>query len=657
MQSLLSRYSLRYQIGLLVALAALIFGLSAIIQTTSKHQADISLEAAIGQRQLLDLASAVEVGLLEARRHEKNFLLRHDQASQKEHAQAIAAMEKALSGMTAVLPPDQTDKKARIETVRDAVTRYVGTFRDMVALQTKAGLTASDGALGEMRSAARQMEANVRQADQPSQVIQLLLMRAAERDYLDQRLAQDLSEWESRAAQFQQMVQSSDLPSSTRTAILERQTTYRTSFHSAAEALQAVAAAEKVMVQTHRQVLEPALNALAAQTRADMSAAQTHADTVTARADTLSTIIQIGGLTVVILVGWLLAQSIYHPLDAMTRTMQQLAAGATDIAIPAQNRRDEVGAMARSVQVFRDAMQEAENLRHQQDEDHRRAEREKSAAILAMADDFDASVKTKVAEVDKATIGIRATAQAMADRSDRSGSRSLTVGEAALITTQRAAAAAEATRQLALAVNEIALQVDHSNSIARQTVEEVNATATDMQGLAQSVQSIGDIVKLINDIAAQTNLLALNATIEAARAGEAGKGFAVVAGEVKNLANQTARATDDIARQVSEIQDSARRMGDSITGVVGTIRSLDEISSAIASAVQEQEASTREISSNIDEVAHQANAVSVSVGDLSKASAMTCAGTIRVIWSASSLTKVVDSLTGETDSFLKRVRS
>ncbi|TAN65893.1 MAG: methyl-accepting chemotaxis protein [Magnetospirillum sp.] len=565
-------------------------------------------------------------------------------------------MEKALDGMTAVLPPEQGDQRAQVASVRDALARYVASFRDMVGRQTSAGLGYTDGALGEMRAAAQKMEEAVRQADQPRLAVQLLLMRSAEREFLARRPAQDRADWAARAADFQRAIQASDLAGAMRPAVLDRLAVYQTAFQSAADAIQAVGAAEKVMIQVHRQVLEPSLNALAAQTRADMTVAQDLANAVTARADRLATVIEIGGFAVVVVVGLLLAHSIYRPLNDMTRVMQRLAAGGTDTVIPAQERRDEVGAMARSVQVFRDAMREAERLRLAQEESHRRAEQEKAAAMLAMADDFDASVKTKVAEVDKATIGIRSTAQAMASRSERSGSRSLDVGEAARISTERAAVAAEATRQLALAVNEIAQQVGHSTEIARKTVEDVNATAVQMQGLSGSVQSIGEIVKLINDIAAQTNLLALNATIEAARAGEAGKGFAVVAGEVKNLANQTARATDDIARQVSEIQESSRRMGASITGVVDIIRSLDEISSAIASAVQQQEAATREIASNIDEVAHQADAVSKSVGELSKASALTCAGTVRVIWSAKSLTSVVDSLTGETDNFLLRVR-
>ncbi|TAN64064.1 MAG: methyl-accepting chemotaxis protein, partial [Magnetospirillum sp.] len=177
-----------------------------------------------------------------------------------------------------------------------------------------------------------------------------------------------------------------------------------------------------------------------------------------------------------------------------------------------------------------------------------------------------------------------------------------------------------------------------------------------MVDLSTAVQAIGNVVQLINDIAAQTNLLALNATIEAARAGEAGKGFAVVAGEVKNLANQTARATEEISLQVAAVQGSTREMTTSIQGVVETIRTIDHISSTIASAVQEQEATTRDIASNIDEVARQAGEVSGSVTHLSKASAMACAGTIRVIWSAKTLTNVVKDLNDEAEQFLRSVR-
>jgi methyl-accepting chemotaxis protein len=175
--------------------------------------------------------------------------------------------------------------------------------------------------------------------------------------------------------------------------------------------------------------------------------------------------------------------------------------------------------------------------------------------------------------------------------------------------------------------------------------------------LASTVQTIGDVVKLINDIASQTNLLALNATIEAARAGDAGKGFAVVAGEVKNLANQTAKATEDIARNISAVQESSRAMSDKISEVVNTIRSLDSAASAIAGAVQEQEASTRQIASNIDDVAAQTITVSKSVTALAKSSTMSSAGTVRVIWSAGTLRTVVQELSREAKQYVDLVRS
>jgi methyl-accepting chemotaxis protein len=355
-------------------------------------------------------------------------------------------------------------------------------------------------------------------------------------------------------------------------------------------------------------------------------------------------------------VRWILTGVIIRPINSMSALMDRLSKGDMSVSIEGIERQDEVGDMARTVQVFKEHMVEAEGLRASQEEERNRASAQRAQARHDMANNFEHTVKSKVARVDESTAGIRNTAQSMANRSEKSGGRTLEVSEAAEITTERAAAVSEATRQLAESVNEIAKQVSHSSRIAQKAVEDVNTTARQMAGLSEAVRAIGNVVQLINDIAAQTNLLALNATIEAARAGEAGKGFAVVAGEVKHLANQTAKATEEISQQVAAVQQSTREMTSSIEGVVETIREIDDISTAIASAVQEQEATTRDIASNITEVAHQAGEVSRSVTHLSKASAQACAGTIRVIWSAKTLANVVADLNDEADHFLQSVR-
>jgi len=428
--------------------------------------------------------------------------------------------------------------------------------------------------------------------------------------------------------------------------------------HSAAELLALAKKSDEIWFGAARPARLKAQDVLAGQGAvandlSTMSAAQATRTGEAAIGDTLGAAAM--ALILVIAINMAFTRLVIKPVQVLTGIMLRLAQGDMTVVVPTA-RRDEIGEMASAVEVFKEHAEENGRLRAAQEEERVLAERERIAALNAMADQFEATVKTKVADVVVSTSAIGRTSHAMAQHSEHSGGRSMEVGDAARATKELAAIVSAATQQLTSSVDEIAQQVGHATQIARKAVDDVTDTSSHMAGLSQAVQSIGEIVKLISDIAAQTNLLALNATIEAARAGDAGKGFAVVANEVKNLANQTAKATEEITRQVGAVQTSTREMTTSIDGVANTIRSIDEVSSAIAGAVQQQDAATQEIAANIDRVARQAEVVTLSVTTLAKASTSNCAGTIRVIWSAKSLANVVEAIDGEVGTFLAKVR-
>ena len=393
-----------------------------------------------------------------------------------------------------------------------------------------------------------------------------------------------------------------------------------------------------------------------------------------------------GGLTVAVVamlgVRWLLAKVVTRPIGRMTQVMGVLADGDTSVSVESTERPDEVGDIARAVQIFKDHMIEGDRLRLVEEENRRQAaeaaarhdretERlrqaeeqarlsaaeERAAALRAMAEHFEQTVKSAVADVTTATQGIQHTATTMVTRSERSGSSSLDVGEAAKITTERAATASEATGGLSHSIRTIADEVMRSTSVTREAVENGGQAVAQMKELSEAVASIGTIGQLISDIAFQTNLLALNAAVEAARAGDVGKGFAVVAGEVKSLAGQTAEATRAIGRHVEAVQTSFDQMTGSIENIVDIIHRIDAISVSISDSIHHQEQATDAIARDIGEVAAQAGTVSRSVSSLAKTSAMTCAGTVKVIWSAKRLHVSVAKLSQEADDFLSVIKA
>ncbi len=350
-------------------------------------------------------------------------------------------------------------------------------------------------------------------------------------------------------------------------------------------------------------------------------------------------------------------RSVTGPLARTTEQMKVLASGDLSIEIDGAARRDELGDMARAVQVFKDQGIEAERQSKERKRERERSEQEKRDAIRSLAADVEASLDPVVNEVSTASNQLRITAEGLSTVASQTSDSANDVSAAADQASANVQTVASAAEELSSSIGEITRQVSQSREISGKAVTEADRASETVNGLAEAAQKIGDVVNLIQDIAEQTNLLALNATIEAARAGEAGKGFAVVASEVKSLANQTAKATEDIGAQISGMQAATGETVDAITGVRGIIDQIGTTATAIASAVEEQLAATQEISRNAQEVARGATEVTSNIGAVTEAASNSGQSAGEVLRASEQLSKGSDVLRSKLDEFLARLRA
>nr|WP_319388423.1 HAMP domain-containing methyl-accepting chemotaxis protein [uncultured Cohaesibacter sp.] len=360
------------------------------------------------------------------------------------------------------------------------------------------------------------------------------------------------------------------------------------------------------------------------------------------------------GMTIAVLIA---NYGISRPIGRIVRTLKALAEGASVQTIQGAERKDEIGQLAKAALFFKEQSEQNRRMAAESEAQKARSEEQQRKLLHKMAQDFEQSVGGIVNSVSSASSQLEAFAREMYANATETSRQADTVASSSQEASANVETVAAATEELTASVQEISTQVDQSNQMSQTAVRDADSAAEKVHGLSAAAQKIGDIVELINGIAEQTNLLALNATIEAARAGEAGKGFAVVAAEVKQLADQTSKATTEIANQITEIQGSTTNSASAINGVAQTINQMNQISAAVAAAVEEQAAATHEIARNVQQAATGTSEVTSAIGLVTDAAGHSSKTANQVLAAAGELAKQSDSLQAELEKFLSTIRA
>ena len=407
----------------------------------------------------------------------------------------------------------------------------------------------------------------------------------------------------------------------------------------------------------HRQTAIAAVGQLITINTDGMRAAR---DASVATADATRMLLVVGAIVGLLLafaiLGWITYGQIARPLWRMTLEMTKLAGGDLDISIVGASRTDEVGGLAKSLAVFKDNAMTARRLEAEQREEQVRKEA-RQRAIEGYIATFDIQVSEALQTLTAASAEMHATAGSMTATAEETSRQATAVANASDVASANVQTVAVATEELHASISEISRQVAQASETANLAVAETDRTNKTVEGLAEAAQKIGDVIALIQNIASQTNLLALNATIEAARAGESGKGFAVVATEVKALATQTAKATEDISAQIAAIQQETGNAVIAIKTIGTTIAQMNEIATAIAAAVEQQSAATRDIAQNIQEVSKGTTEVSSNVGSVNEAANETGAAASEVLTAANDLSHQSEKLRADVSTFLDLIRA
>ncbi|MFC7739194.1 methyl-accepting chemotaxis protein [Roseomonas sp. GCM10028921] len=657
----LARFSVRSQVSSIAALGVLaLIGAGGVLAVMGFEQNQ--LQRGVNQVIVADRAASKVASTLESARNTANLFFAQKREPLLDQRRATLGETQAALGLL-VQPGLPAEVRERANAVRASLETYDAQFATIVQTIQRIGLDENQGLQGSLRQSVRGVEAGLAELGKQSldaltlaQLnVQMLQMRRHEKDFILRSDARYVRAMEQPMAAFTALLQQLDLPAETKRAISGGMSTYQADFRKFAEgSAELPVLVERLRTaggELSRQVQH--LTEVLGRQYEVRSAAQMEAATRLFWIGA-SCIAAIG--VVLAALGFAIGGGIARRVVTLASTMRALAEGQLSVEITGQQARDEIGTMARAVEVFRHNGLEQKRLEAEQ-EAERAAKTARAEQLAELTAAFEQKAGAMVAAVNVAATELQATAGVMESAAGQATGQAESVAQAAALASDNVTMVAAAAEQLTASVGEITRQVSQSAQMAGRAAEDARRTDDIVRALAEGAARVGEVVGLIRGIAAQTNLLALNATIEAARAGEAGKGFAVVASEVKGLAGQTAKATEEVATQIAAMQEATQQAVAAIQGIGEAIGELNGVAGSIAAAVEQQGAATAEIARNVVQASTGTEQVSSSIAGVSRAAGETGAAAGQVLGAASELSQQAELLRVEVSQFTTSVRA
>jgi methyl-accepting chemotaxis protein len=652
-KTLFGNFKIAQRVSAIVILGVVAMAVFAAIQFFGQSKISAAVTSNSEYNLLAQESQVIQAESLQMRRAEKDFLLRRDVKYAEAYKGHVAKLKAVLAKVRK--SPAAESKAETLNRLEGAVDAHAKMFATVVAQIQELGLDEKAGLQGGLRGAVHSVETKLKTANLDALTVKMLMMRRHEKDFMLRGADKYIGRVAKRQEEFLAMLPATPLTDVDKAEITTLLDTYVGSFKAFAK-LSVENAAAIAELSTIYKVVTPTVEELVAFGEQGAANALTSMAATQKSMDLLMMIGAVVIFAVFIAVGAAVAASITRPVKAVTKATETLAEGDWTVHIPALENKDEVGAVARALQVFKENLIKAKEL----EEEQRKAQErqvERAEKLASLTTTFDATVSEVLGVVSSASNELQATATSMRGTAETTTRQSSSVAAACEQTAANVQTVATATEELTASVREITQQMARSSEKAGQAVTEADQVQGKVDGLVEAAQAIGQVVELINEIAEKTNLLSLNATIEAARAGEAGKGFAVVASEVKNLAAQTKRSTEEVAAHVAKIQSTTGEAASAINVIKTTIAEVNEMTSAVAAAVEEQAAATQEISRNCEQAAAATQEVSSSISTVQVAANDTDGSATEVLHASDELAQKSSSLQQIVQTFLHDVRA